>query len=153
MKSLSEVRDWRRIKAARTKRPFDSMEDFTRRTGLDERVVQRLAEAGAFARFEGERRAALWEAQDLGRTPESTLPIAPREPLPDFGPLSELETITWDYRFSAHSTHGHPLAPLRDALTSRELPDARTVAAMSDGRRVRYAGIVISGNVPARHRA
>ena len=69
VKSLSEERDWRRIEAARTERPFASMEDFTRRTRLDERVVRRLAEAGAFARFEGERRAALWEAQDLGRMP------------------------------------------------------------------------------------
>ena len=60
VKSLSEGRDWRRIETARTKRPFASMEDFTRRTRLDERVVRRLAEAGAFARFEGERRIALW---------------------------------------------------------------------------------------------
>ena len=46
VKSLSEERDWRRIEVARTKRPFASMEDFTRRTRLDERVVRRLAEAG-----------------------------------------------------------------------------------------------------------
>ena len=149
VKSLSEERDWRRIDAARTKRPFASMEDFTRRTRLDERVVRRLAEAGAFARFEGERRAALWEAQGLGWTSELALPITPCEPLPSFEPLSEFETIAWDYQFSAHSTRGHPLAPLRDALTSRKLPDARTVAAMPDGRRVRYAGIVICRQRPA----
>ena len=149
VKSLSEERDWRRIEAARTKRPFASMEDFTRRTRLDERVVRCLAEAGAFARFEGERRAALWEAQGLGRTSELALPITPCEPLPSFEPLSEFETIAWDYQFSAHSTRGHPLAPLRDALTSRKLPDARTVAAMPDGCRVRYAGIVICRQRPA----
>ena len=149
VKGLSEERDWRRIGAARTERPFASMEDFVRRARLAERVVRRLAEAGAFARFEGERRTALWEAQDLGRRPASTLPIAQCEPLPDFPPLSEFETITWDYRFSAHSTRGHPLAPLRDALTARKLPDARTVAGMPDGRRVRYAGIVICRQRPA----
>ena len=149
VKGLSEERDWRRIEAARTERPFASMEDFVRRARLAERVVRRLAEAGAFARFEGERRTALWEAQDLGRRPASTLPIAQCEPLPDFPPLSEFETITWDYRFSAHSTRGHPLAPLRDALTARKLPDARTVAGMPDGRRVRYAGIVICRQRPA----
>ena len=148
VKGLSEERDWRCIEAARTERPFASMEDFTRRTRLDERVVRRLAEAGAFARFEGERRAALWEAQDLGRMPPSALPIAPCEPRLDFEPLSDFETIAWDYRFSAHSTHGHPLAPLRGALTSRRLPDARAVAAMPDGRRVRYAGLVICRQRP-----
>ena len=149
VKSLSEERDWQRIEAARTERPFDSMEDFTRRTLLDEGVVGRLAEVGAFAGFEGERRAALWEALDLGRTPVSSLPHASREPRPDFEPLDEFETIEWDYRFGAHSTRGHPLTPLRDALTSRRLPDACTVAAMPDGRRVRYAGIVICRQRPA----
>ena len=149
VKTLSEERDWRRIETARTKQPFASMGDFTRRVRLDERVVRRLAEAGAFTRFEGERRTALWEALDLGRMPGSALPLAPCEPLPDLEPLSEFETIAWDYRFSAHSTRGHPLAPLRDALTSRKLPDACTVAAMPDGRRVRYAGIVICRQRPA----
>ena len=149
VKGLSGERDWQRIEAARTERPFASMEDFTRRTRLDEGVVGRLAEAGAFAGFEGERRAALWEALDLGRTPTPSLPLTSREPRPDFEPLGEFETIEWDYRFSAHSTRGHPLAPLRDVLTSRRLPDACTVAAMPDGRRVRYAGIVICRQRPA----
>ena len=149
VKSLSEERDWRRIEAARAERSFASMEDFTRRTRLDARIVRRLAEAGAFAWFEGKRRSALWKALDLGRMPASPLPLAPREPRPDFEPLGEFETIAWDYRFSAHSTRGHPLAPLRDALTSRKLPDARTVAAMPNGCRVRYAGIVICRQRPA----
>ena len=149
VKSLSEERDWRRIEAARTERLFASMEDFTRRTRLGEGVVGRLAEAGAFARFEGERRGALWEALDLGGTPAPSLPLASREPRPGFEPLGAFETIEWDYRFSAHSTRGHPLAPLRDALASRKLPDARTVAAMPGGRRVRYAGIVICRQRPA----
>ena len=148
VKGLSEQRDWRRIEAARTERPFGSMEDFVRRARLSERVVRRLAEAGAFARFEGVRRAALWEALDLGRRPASTLPIAQCEPMPDFPPLSEFETIVWDYRFSAHSTRGHPLAPLRSALASRKFPDARTVAGMPNGCRVRYAGIVICRQRP-----
>ena len=149
VKGLSEARDWRCIEAARAERSFASMEDFTRRTRLEARVVRRLAEAGAFARFEGERRVALWEALDLDRAFVPSLSLASSEPRPGFEPLGEFETIEWDYRFSAHSTHGHPLAPLRDALVSRKLPDARSVAAMSDGRRVRYAGIVICRQRPA----
>ena len=149
VKGLSGERNGRRIEAARTDRPFASMEDFVRRTQLDEGVVRRLAEAGAFARFEGARRAALWEALDLTRTPAAPLALAPREPQPGFEPLSTLETIAWDYRSTAHSTRGHPLAPLRDVLASRGLPDARTVATVPDGRRVRYAGIVICRQRPA----
>ena len=148
VKSLSEERDWRRIEAARAKRPFASLADFGRRTRLDDRVLRRLAEAGAFAPFEGRRRAALWAAQGLGAASEASLPVAPDEPLPDFDPLSDFEAIDWDYRFSAHSTRGHPLAPLREALAAQDLPDARTVAGMPDGRQVRYAGLVICRQRP-----
>ena len=148
VKSLSEERDWRRIAAARAERPFASLADFSRRTRLDERVLRRLAEAGAFASFEGQRRAALWAAQGLGPAAETPLPVAPDDPLPDFDPLDDFQAIDWDYRFSAHSTRGHPLAPLREALAAQNLPDARTVAGMPDGRRVRYAGLVICRQRP-----
>ncbi len=148
VKSLSEERDWRRIAAARTERPFASLADFSRRTRLDDRVLRRLAEAGAFAPFEGRRRAALWAAQGLGPAAEKPLPVAPDDPLPDFDPLDDFQAIDWDYRFSAHSTRGHPLAPLREALAAQKLPDAHTVAGMSDGRRVRYAGLVICRQRP-----
>ena len=148
VKSLSEERDWRRIAAARAERPFASLEDFSRRTRLDDRVLRRLAEAGAFAPFEGRRRAALWAAQGLGAVSETPLPVAPDEPLPDFDPLNDFQAIDWDYQFSAHSTRGHPLAPLREALAAQNLPDARAVAAMPDGRRVRYAGLVICRQRP-----
>ena len=148
VKSLSEERDWRRIAAARAERPFASLADFSRRTRLDDRVLRRLAEAGAFAPFEGRRRAALWEAQGLGPASEAPLPVAPDEPLPDFDPLDNFQAIDWDYRFSAHSTRGHPLAPLREALAAQDLPDARTVAGMPDGGQVRYAGLVICRQRP-----
>ena len=148
VKSLSEERDGRRIAAARAERPFTSLADFSRRTRLDDRVLRRLAEAGAFGTLEGRRRAALWEAQGLGAASETRLPIAAVEPRPDFEPLSEFQTIDWDYRFSAHSTRGHPLAPLREALAAQKLPDARTVAEMPDGREVRYAGLVICRQRP-----
>ena len=148
VKSLSEERDWRRIAAARKERPFASLADFSRRTRLDDRVLRRLAEAGAFAPFEGRRRAALWAAQGLGPAAEMPLPVALDEPLPDFDPLNDFQTIDWDYRFSAHSTRGHPLAPLREALAAQKLPDASTVAGMPDGCRVRYAGLVICRQRP-----
>ena len=58
------------------------------------------------------------------------------------------ETIAWDYRTSAHSPRGHPLAALRAQLGARGLPDARTVSAMRDGRKTRYAGLVICRQRP-----
>ena len=40
------------------------------------------------------------------------------------------------------------LAPLRAQLRARRLPDAKSVASMPDGRRVRYAGLVICRQRP-----
>ena len=45
--------------AARGERAFESSEDFVVRTGLDDGTVRRLAEAGAFAGFDANRRDAL----------------------------------------------------------------------------------------------
>ncbi len=91
---------------------------------------------------------ALWEALGLVNRRAASLPIVAREVKPAFAPLSLFEEVVWDYRSTDHSPRSHPLAPLREALTAQGLPDARTVAAMRDGRRVRYAGLIICRQQP-----
>jgi len=137
-----------RILTARNERLFASPEDFVRRTELDEGSLTHLAEAGAFDGLDPERRSALWRVRGSARQPRSTLKIRTRERRPRFAGLDELETINWDYRTTRHSPRGHPLAPLREALESRKLPDARSVNAMPDGEPVRYAGLVICRQRP-----
>ena len=149
VKGFSEKRDFAPLARARAAHPFTSMADVARRARLDEAALRRLAEAGAFARFEKARRAALWEARGLAATPATPLRVVPNEMTPAFDPLNELETIGWDYAANGHSTAGHPLAPLRGTLAAQQLPDACTVAAMGDGREVRYAGLVICRQRPA----
>ena len=149
VKGFSEKRDFAPLARARAAQPFRSVADVARRARLDDAALRRLAEAGAFAPFEHARRAALWEARGLAATPAPPLPVAPSERTPAFDPLSDFETITWDYAANGHSTAGHPLAPLRNTLAAQRLPDARTVAAMRDGREVRYAGLVICRQRPA----
>ena len=149
VKGLSESRDWARIEAARGRAPFDSVADFVARTGLDERVSSRLVEAGALAGLEERRRDALWQVRGLIRTREPVLPVAAApDETPAFEDLDLRETIAWDYRTSAHSPRGHPLAALREQLSARRLPDARTVSSMRDGRKTRYAGLVICRQRP-----
>ena len=149
VKGLSESRDWARIEAARGRAPFDSVADFVARTGLDERMAGRLAEAGALAGLERRRRDALWQVRGLVRAHAPVLPPgAARDETPGFDDLDLGETIAWDYRTSAHSPRGHPLAALRAQLGARGLPDARTVSAMRDGRKTRYAGLVICRQRP-----
>jgi error-prone DNA polymerase len=141
--------DGERIESARAQTPFASMEDFARRTRLNERALRSLAESGALASFSENRRNALWEALELARNERPSLPMQVTDGPPDLADLGALETIVWDYRTTSHSTHGHPLAPLRAELAALGLPDARTVARMKDGERVRYAGVVICRQRPS----
>ena len=53
----------------RARRPFASIEDFTRRTKLHADELERLASIGAFAAFDRTRRDALWQVAALGRAP------------------------------------------------------------------------------------
>ncbi|MFU8858651.1 MAG: OB-fold nucleic acid binding domain-containing protein, partial [Deferrisomatales bacterium] len=102
--------------------------------------------AGALEGLRPGRRGALWEAR--GTAGAGELPLSPSEPPPAFAPLSATETIAWDYRSGDLSPRGHPLGPLRGELRARGFPDARTVAALPHGRRVRYAGLVICRQRP-----
>ncbi|MBI2539636.1 MAG: error-prone DNA polymerase, partial [Deltaproteobacteria bacterium] len=140
--------DWERIEQARRALPFESLADFARRSALDEGALGALAEAGAFDGFALERRAALWDVRRLARARREALPLKSREASPAFAPLSAFEEVTWDYRRTLNSPRRHPLAPLPAQLTAQGLPDARAVASMQNGRRVRYAGLVICRQRP-----
>lgn len=146
VKGLGEA-DWRQIEAADSASPFMTLEDVVRRTGLNEAALTALAEAGAFDCMGRTRREALWEVRGFARSESKPFPVD-FEGLPAFRPLSLFETIRWDYQRSSHSAHGHPLEPLRPKLQARRLPDARTIAAMEDGRWVRYAGLIICRQRP-----
>ena len=147
VKSLGEG-DWKRVEAARRERIFVSIEDFVGRTRLDEGALQVLSEAGAFDGFGKVRRAALWDVRGLARETLPTLPFESAEETPEFPKLDDFETIAWDYHASSHSTRGHPLGPLREALRAQCLPDAETVSKMKHGKRIRYAGLVICRQRP-----
>jgi error-prone DNA polymerase len=136
-----------RILAARRERAFESVEDAVTRATLDERARSKLAEAGAFAALEPGRREALWQAR--GTQEAAPIDMAGDEPDVAFRPLSELETVAWDYETTGHSTRGHPLGAMRGRLAALGLPDARGVNAVPHGRRVRYAGLVIVRQRPS----
>jgi error-prone DNA polymerase len=147
VKGLGE-REWERIAQARNLAAFTSLQDFARRTGLDEGSLGALAEAGAFEGLQVDRRAALWDVRRLARTQKESLALPARERQPGFAPLSDFEEVSWDYRRTSHSTRRHPLEPMRAGLIRHGLPDARTVASMQNGAKVRYAGLVICRQRP-----
>ena len=137
-----------KICAERARRPYDSIEQFVERTCLDEGSLMRLAESGSFGGFDRDRRSAIWRVRGEARAGATAIGVTERERLPGFDPLDALETINWDYRTTGHSPRGHPLGPLREQLAGMRLPDARSVNGMRDGKRVRYAGMVICRQRP-----
>ncbi|HEU4366304.1 MAG TPA: error-prone DNA polymerase [Candidatus Krumholzibacteria bacterium] len=136
-----------RILAARRERAFVSVEDVVTRAALDDRARTKLAEAGAFETLAGGRREALWQAR--GTREPAPIEMAGDEREVAFTDLSELETVVWDYEATGSSTRGHPLGAMRERLAALGLPDARSVNAHPNGRRVRYAGLVIVRQRPS----
>ena len=136
-----------RIVAARGDRPFRSLEDFTRRTGLSRAVSQRLAKAGAFGSLGLDRRKAVWHAlaQDPQELPlfdrtECSATDDPGVPLPKMTPAQE---VLADYRATGLSLNGHPLAFLREGLDRLGVVPAVELATWPNGKPVRVAGIVL----------
>ena len=141
--------------------PFESIEDFARRTRFDQRTLRHLAEAGAFDGFVPDepnlrkRRAALWEVLDALRGDAG--PLAPRRRaspgmasraagLPRMSPGELTEA---DYRMTGISLNGHPMSHLRPLLTPSGVRSARQlVTEGKDGDRIAGAGLVICRQRP-----
>lgn len=146
IKSLAES-EWKRVAAARRESAFVSVEDLTIRSEVNERSLMALAESGAFEPLHPSRRNALWESKGLAASPSVPMPVE-TESRPEFREMTSSESIYWDYERTHHSTRGHPLAPLREQLKKRRLPDALSIHGMRDGQFVRYAGLVICRQRP-----
>ncbi|MDP8223100.1 MAG: error-prone DNA polymerase [Candidatus Lernaella stagnicola] len=140
---------WEKIDTARRAKPFASVKDFAQRTGLNEKHVGDLAQAGAFVAFGEDRRQALWDGLDVARTPPTPLPTLSAESPQRFARLSELEVVDWDYRLTGHSTRRHPLALVRDSLTHLKLPTARELNARPHDTPARFAGFIICRQRPS----
>ena len=139
----------KRIVAARTAQTFTSLDDLTRRSGVPERALTAIAEAGAFQGLALSRRSALWDLPGAVRDARLPLPLFAEEDAPEFPALGDAEIVAWDYAAASHSTHGHPVAAIRPFLRERGIPDAKTVRTLRQGAVVRYAGLVICRQRPA----
>src|SRR5262249_19091699 len=90
-----------KLVAARRDRGYDSLRDVWLRTGLSPRVLERLADADAFASIGLKRREALWAAKALGRAGDQ-----------DDLPLFRGQT-THDRRQMKNEQTDHPSSALR----------------------------------------
>jgi error-prone DNA polymerase len=142
--------DWGgRIVAARNRRPFASLEDFARDTGLPKRALILLADADAFRSLGLDRREALWQVR---RLPDDVpLPLfeaatAREQPDEHAAPLPLMpraEQVVADYQTIRLSLKGHPMEFLREAFTRERIVPCREISHENERRRVRCAGVVL----------
>jgi len=134
----------KRIEEERRRRPFASVAELVKRTGLHRDELGQLARVGALGSLEAERRAALWEAERAGR------PTGPLyEELPDAPERSPLRAMTpedrlvADYEGTGLSLGPHPMEFHRTRLDLMKVARAADLARMKHGAWVRVAGAVI----------
>jgi len=142
--------DWAdRIVAARNRRPFTSLEEFARDTGLPKRALILLADADAFRSIGLDRRAALWAVRRLPDDvplPLFQAAIAREQPDENAKPLPEMplpEQVVADYQTMRLSLKGHPMEFLRERFTRERVVACRDVNHKNDKRRISCAGVVL----------
>lgn len=142
--------DWAdRIVAARNRRPFTSLEDFARDTGLPKRALILLADADAFRSLGLDRREALWQVR---RLPDDVpLPLfeaatAREQPDEHAQPLPLMpraEQVVADYQTIRLSLKGHPMEFLREMFSRERVVACKEISHENERRRVRCAGVVL----------
>ena len=145
-----KTNDWaERIVAARLRRPFTSLEDFARDTGLPKRALMLLADADAFRSIGLDRRAALWavrrlpddvplplfESATAREQPDENALALPAMPLP--------EQVVADYQTIRLSLKGHPMEFLRPMFAREGVIACEGVSHDRDKKHVRCAGVVL----------
>jgi error-prone DNA polymerase len=142
--------DWaERIVAARARRPFTSLEDFARDTGLPKRALILLADADAFRSIGLDRRAALWAVRRLPddvALPLFEIAAAREQPDEKARPLPEMplpEQVVADYQTVRLSLKGHPMEFLRPMFAQERVVACKDVCHANDKKRVRCAGVVL----------
>src|SRR6202043_3646612 len=145
-----KAEDWaERIDAARRRRPFTSLEDFARDTGLPKRALILLADADAFRSIGFDRRAALWAVRRLpDDVPLPLFEIATAREQPDENAqeLPEMplpEQVVADYQTIRLSLKGHPMEFLRPMFAKERVIACASVSDAKDRQYVRCAGVVL----------
>jgi error-prone DNA polymerase len=142
--------DWAdRIVAARNRRPFTSLEDFARDTGLPKRALILLADADAFRSLGLDRREALWQVRRLpDDVPLPLFEAATAREQPDEGArplplMPRAEQVVADYQTIRLSLKGHPMEFLREMFTRERIVACKEINHENERRRVRCAGVVL----------
>ena len=136
----------------RAQRPFRSVDDFSRRTKLRKPELETLAKIGALNSL-GEnmhRRDALWQIEEAWRPRGPLLEqLDDGDEVSPLTPMTPMERLDADYRNTGFTTGPHPMHYQRPWLGKQGVIPATELAACSNGRRVKVAGMVIARQRPA----
>src|SRR3954453_9464921 len=142
--------DWgERIVAARARKPFTSLEDLARDTGLPKRALILLADADGFRSIGMDRREALWAVRRLPddvALPLFEIAAAREQPDEDAQPLPLMplaEQVVADYQTIRLSLKGHPMEFLRAMFAGEGVVSCAEVSHGNNRRRVRCAGVAV----------
>ncbi|QYR52383.1 error-prone DNA polymerase [Lysobacter soyae] len=129
------------IVAARAQGPFRHVEDLCRRSGLDARGRELLAEAGALRSLVRHRNEARWAMWGI----EKATPLLDHSPAETevrlVAPDGVDETLA-DYRSMGLTLAKHPMALLRRVLDKQRVLSSQAVQQRAHGGYVRVAGLV-----------
>jgi len=131
-------------------RPYASMADLVRRTGVNEGQVEALATAGAFGSLGVERRAALWAAGAVAQARADRLPgTAVGAEAPRLPGMSPVELGAADLGATGLSGDSHPVQFARERLDALGAVAAEGLARVPAGTRVLVGGVVTHRQRPA----
>ncbi|CTQ49513.1 error-prone DNA polymerase [Jannaschia donghaensis] len=142
-----------RLVAARMA-PFAGVDDLRRRTRIDKRGMEILANADAFRSCGQDRRAALWDAKAIRSGPD--LPLFTHEDAPDVGaePVHILpdmpmrEQVVADYQTARLSLKAHPVGFMRRAMDRGGYTAAVDLRSCRFNQKVSVAGLVLIRQKP-----
>jgi error-prone DNA polymerase len=146
-------KDGNSLVAARGARPFQSIPELARRSGLGTGALVRLAKADAFASLGLSRRQASWAIKGLR---DEALPLfeaaeqRAQEIVPEqiekevsLPAMTRGREVVEDYRSHGLSLRPHPLAFLRSDLAGREISPCGALRSAKDGSRITVSGLVM----------
>jgi len=130
---------------------FTSMADLSRRVGLSADQVEALATAGAFDRFGGTRREALWGAgaAAAARPGQLELTTFDESATPELPIMTEPEELLADMWATSVTPDQYPTALIRDRLDGLGIVPAAGLSTLPDHSWVTVGGVVTHRQRPS----
>lgn len=134
---------------------FADVSELSRRCGLSQATVTRLADAGALESLSSNRRAAYWQSLAQHRSPTDhglfeASGVDVDEPIPEsLRAMDEMDEVLADYETTGFSLRAHPMSFVRQQLEHLRVVSSIQLKLARDGSSVRVAGVVLIRQRPS----